>query len=159
VLEEYLEQHERMRAFNPTSVNTMRIWVFCRGEAPPVLLGGYLRIGRGGSLRGQSNERRHRRQDRLRHRETGARHERLRGPALVRCPSRPRRAHRGGDRALLERGHEPRHLPLVLFPNIRFAGFDIAVSARSPVVIELNVFPDLLGAALMELPLRPLLLP
>jgi glutathione synthase/RimK-type ligase-like ATP-grasp enzyme len=42
---------------------------------------------------------------------------------------------------------------------VHFAGFDIAVGLSGPVVIELNVLPDLQGAAEMGLPLREVLRP
>jgi hypothetical protein len=158
VLEEYLEQHERMRAFNWTSVNTMRIWVLRSGEGPPFLLGGYLRIGRRGSL--------------VDNQTSGGLVARIDpatgtlGPATNGYVDRPWYAVHPDHAAPIEGETVPcwseatslATSTLMLFPNIRFAGFDIAVSSRSPVVIELNVSPDLLGQALMEVPLRPVLL-
>ena len=157
MLEEYLEQHERMRAFNRTSVNTMRIWVLRGGEGPPFLLGGYLRIGRGGSL--------------VDNQTSGGLVARIDpatgtlGPATNGYVDRPQYAVHPDHAAPIEGEIVPcwseatslAISTLMLFPNIRFAGFDIAVSSRSPVVIELNVSPDLLGQALIEIPLRPVL--
>jgi glutathione synthase/RimK-type ligase-like ATP-grasp enzyme len=48
---------------------------------------------------------------------------------------------------------------LHLFPEIRFAGFDVAVAPYGPVIIELNVSPDLIGAALAGLRVRDVLCP
>jgi hypothetical protein len=46
-----------------------------------------------------------------------------------------------------------------LFPEMRFAGLDVGVSAEGPVIIELNPAPDKMNAAWMRLPdgrvLRP----
>ena len=43
---------------------------------------------------------------------------------------------------------------LSIFPNMRFAGADIAVAKDRPVVLELNVCPDKEGAAYMDLPAK-----
>ena len=41
---------------------------------------------------------------------------------------------------------------LSVFPNLRFAGLDIAIGKTAPCVVELNVSPDKEGAAFMGLP-------
>ncbi|HXH81291.1 MAG TPA: sugar-transfer associated ATP-grasp domain-containing protein [Candidatus Tectomicrobia bacterium] len=157
ILEEYLHQHERLRAFNPTSVNTMRLWVVRRGDAAPVTLGGYLRIGRAGSL--------------VDNRSSGGIIAPIDAATGTLRAATSGYAERPEYRAHPDHGApiEGQSLPfwgdacalaastLSLFPHLGFAGFDIAVSATGPVVIELNPIPDVQGAA--GIPLREVLRP
>jgi hypothetical protein len=154
VLEEYLEQHEQMRAFNPTSVNTMRLWVVRRGDERPSLLGGYLRIGRGGAV--------------VDNQTSGG---------IVAPIDASRAVLRAATDGFVEGRRFPVHpdhgapiegrpVPcwaeavalaestLLLFPGIRFAGFDVAVTPHGPMIVELNVSPDLIGAAFAGLAVR-----
>jgi glutathione synthase/RimK-type ligase-like ATP-grasp enzyme len=43
------------------------------------------------------------------------------------------------------------------FPELRFAGLDIAIGVDGPVVIEMNVFPDREGAAFVDMPTATIL--
>ena len=38
------------------------------------------------------------------------------------------------------------------FPEMRFAGLDIAIAENGPVIIELNVNPDRKGATFVDVP-------
>lgn len=49
VIEEIIEQHPLLSAFNPSSVNTLRVWVLNK-EGDIQVAGAFLRIGRAGSL-------------------------------------------------------------------------------------------------------------
>jgi hypothetical protein len=49
IVESFIDQHPAYRAFNSTSVNTLRIWVLRQDDRSSVRLA-YLRIGRAGSL-------------------------------------------------------------------------------------------------------------
>jgi hypothetical protein len=157
VIEQYLEQHERMRTFNPSSVNTMRLWVLRPAAGPARLLGGYLRIGRSGSL--------------VDNQSSGGIIARIDPESgILRAATdghvdRPEYAVHPDHGAPIAGQTVPcwreatalaeRTLPL--FPHLRFAGFDVAVSADGPVIIELNVSPDLQGAAEIEIPLASVL--
>ena len=48
LIEEAIVQCDEMAALNPTSVNTIRPLTFVRDDGEPVMLAAYLRIGRGG---------------------------------------------------------------------------------------------------------------
>lgn len=158
-LEEYLQQHERMRAFNPTSVNTIRLWVLRRDGERPAALGGYLRIGRAGAL--------------VDNQTSGGIIARI-DPASGKLQAatnghvdRPEYPVHPDHGATIEGETVPfwaeavalAESTLALFPNIRFAGFDIALAPQGPVVIELNPSPDIQGAAEMQLALRSVLRP
>ena len=159
VVEEYLDQHADMRAFNPTSVNTMRMWVLQRGNSAPTCLGAYLRIGRGGALvDNQSSGGIIARIDP----DTGVLSAATDGlvahPVFDVHPDHGA-AIRGQTIPYWQEAMALGASTLLLFPNVHFAGFDIAVGLNGPVVIELNVLPDLQGAAEMGLPLREVLRP
>jgi Sugar-transfer associated ATP-grasp len=159
VIEEYLEQHEQMRTFNPTSVNTIRMWVLQRGSADPTFLGAYLRIGRGGALvDNQSSGGIIAKIEPASGELRAATDGHVAHPVFAAHPDHG--APIEGQRIpCWSQAIELAKSTLRLFPNVRFAGFDIAVCPRGPVVIELNVLPDLQGAAEMDLPLRDVLLP
>lgn len=157
IVEEYVDQHERCRAFNPSSLNTMRLWVLRRGGEPARVLGGFLRIGRAGSL-----------VDNVAAGGILARIDLATG-VLDAAIDRQRRTYRvHPDHGAPIEGRVVPCWPeaaalacetLPLFPHLRFAGFDVAVSRQGPLVIELNVTPDLQGAAEAGIPLRRILLP
>jgi hypothetical protein len=152
VVEEYLKQHPDLSAFNPSSLNTLRIWVFKNRGGECTSLGGYLRIGRTGSIvDNQSAGGIVARVDQ----ETGvlaAAHDGL--------PSHEVYAKHPDSGAQIEgevvpMWPEARKLAedaLGIFPKLRFAGLDIAIAPDTPRVVELNVKPDLTGAAYMDLP-------
>jgi hypothetical protein len=155
LLERYLRQHPALAAFNPNSVNTLRLWVLeRRGEVRVV--GGYLRVGSSGSqvdnissggfllpldvdsgctLGGVQ----------------GARY----GEPLAQHPAT------GQPLAGVELPLWPQVLAfscdvLRAFPNIRLLGLDIAITPEGPAVIEANVEPDSIGCAWMDLPFKRL---
>lgn len=153
VLEEYLQQHPEMAALNPTSVNTIRIWVYEKsGEY--VVPGAYLRVGRSGSqvdnnssgglccpvdvARGVTRDAMDVKRDCApchRHPDTGAALNGFRIPRWDECVAMAGMA-------------------LSAFPHMRVAGLDMAVTPEGPCLIELNVRPDYIGCAWMELPLK-----
>lgn len=153
LLEEYLPQHPEIAAINPSSVNTLRIWVLERGgefKSHHAVL----RIGRAGSqvdnttsggfgcvvdmetgrLRaGLDLKRPH--EPILRHPDTG-----------VELPGRPVPY---WDESLALGAKA-----LSLFPEMRFAGLDVAITPTGPAMIELNVVPDRISAVRWDLPHR-----
>lgn len=150
LLEEYLEQHEAIRALNPDSLNTIRMWTLL-SDGEFRVGGAFLRVGRAGSqvdntsagglacpidvasgrivaaldLTLQRNEYRD-------HPDTGSR---LVGTVIPHWPECLRLA----------------GAALSVFPNMTFAGLDVAIGRDGPYVIELNVYPDKQGAAHIDL--------
>lgn len=146
LIEEYLDQDPVYASVNPTSINTLRLWVLRRGDSASTRLG-YLRIGRGGSLVDNQSaggivapvdlatgrlsdaiDGRVSRSVYAVHPDHGAA---IAGLALPRIAEAT---------ALAER-------TLLAFPHLHFAGVDMAMATDGPRVIELNVQPDREGAA------------
>jgi hypothetical protein len=50
IIEKYLEQHPALAAFNPSSLNTLRVWVGKKENEKAKVIAIYLRIGRQGSM-------------------------------------------------------------------------------------------------------------
>ena len=156
LVEEYLEQHEVMRSLNPTSVNTLRIWV--KQNAHDVeLLGVIARIGRAGAVVDNAGQ----------------------GGFIVQVDARtgvlgdvltpgilPERSTHHPDSGLRLSGIQ---IPcweacialakrsLLVFPHARFTGLDLAISPQGPVIIELNLEPDKVTARNFGKPLADLL--
>ncbi len=150
LVEEYLAQHPLVASFNPTSVNTIRIWVLRTTPAHTEVLVAYLRIGR-----------------------IGAWVDNVASGGII-APIDVRTGILGaGQAAQAERRFYPTHpdhgtaieglkLPyweqvpqvaqdaLKAFPGLRFAGLDIAIGDRGPVIVELNVVPDREGAGRLD---------
>jgi hypothetical protein len=152
LVERYFIQHRALAALNASSVNTIRMWVRRRDRsAPASCIGGYLRMGRQGSV--------------VDNQSSGG---------LV-CPVDNRsgvlaKAHRGIPERQLYARHpdsdaqiegvalpyweEARDLAartLECFPGMYFGGLDIAIGPQGPVIVELNPSPDKEGAAFMQI--------
>ena len=144
-----------LEALNPSSVNTIRMWVMeCDGRFKTV--GAFLRVGRAGSQVDNTS----------------------RGGLACPIDLDTGRVREALDLSLARNSytvHPDSAVPIVgvtipfwdqckvvagtalaAFPEIRFAGLDIAVTATGPEVIELNVEPDRRGAAHLDLPHRDL---
>ena len=151
LLEEYLQQHPLLAAINATSVNTARILVIEeRGEYRT--RGAFLRVGRTGSQVDNTSR--------------GG----LACPidiasgriveAIDMTPARNNyKEHPDSGTQLI--GLTIPHWPecmrlagsaLALFPQMSFAGLDIAVTEEGPSVIELNVYPDRRGLSHLNIP-------
>lgn len=157
LVEEYFTQHESMHRLNPTSVNTVRIWVLEVSESDSRIVTAYTRIGRGGMvvdnatsggivapidldtgvLRAAQDAYAERRLY-ASHPDHGARIEGVRIPHWDQVQHIARRA-------------------LGVFPRLRFAGLDVAIGESGPVVLELNVCPDREAAAFTGCATRSLL--
>jgi hypothetical protein len=147
VLEEFIDQHAVLAAFNETSVNTLRILACQPRHRTARVLGAYVRIGRagalvdnhaaGGILAGVDLA-------------TG-----VVGPAFDGTPSRRTfDSHPDSGRPIagvtLPFWQESLQLvkdALTVFPGMRFAGVDIAITPRGPVIVETNNYPGLDGVA------------
>lgn len=153
VIEAYLDQHPAYAAFNPTSVNTLRIWVLRHGTQTSTRLA-FLRLGRAGALvdnrsaggivvpidvdtgrMSQGLDGQPRRQVFSVHPDSGVRIE---GVVLPRF---------GEAIALAEQC-------LTVFPYMNFAGMDVAMTPDGPAIIESNVQPARSGAVHVGIPSR-----
>jgi len=157
IVEEYFQQHPDLSAINPTSVNTVRIWVIDRDREGFQAITAYLRIGRGNMIIDNASS----------------------GGIVAPIDLASGRLQPARD-AHAEHNVYPRHpdhdapiegieLPywpavqklamqaLSVFPGLRFAGLDVAIGPSGPVVLELNVSPDREGAAFTDCPSTKLL--
>lgn len=152
LIEEYFYQHPDLASFNPSSVNTCRIWVAKeKGGRGRVVLA-YLRIGRGGSLVDNQSAGGIVAAIDL---ETG-----VTAAAIDGLPQRVSfKCHPDHGAPILGRSipfwNEAKALAencVTAFPGLQFAGTDVAIGANGPVIIELNASPDREGAAFVGIP-------
>lgn len=157
LVEEYFEQHPVLSALNPASVNTVRIWVLDQGSRGHQVLLAFLRIGRGGRVvdnihsggiaapiamdTGRLGAAREVEPDfdlHPRHPEHGAQIEGIELPYWSDVQQLAQRA-------------------LSVFPQLRFAGLDVAIGPSGPVVLELNLHAERTAQAITDCPTRRLL--
>jgi hypothetical protein len=157
ILENYLDQHPILSSFNPSSVNTLRLWVVSHPEPEASVVVGYLRVGRAGSL--------------VDNQSSGgivAPVDLEKGtlrPAIDGLPQReeyPVHPDHGAPIAgmtipFLEEAKQLAVTAMQVFPKMRFAGIDIAIGKSGPIILELNVSPDMQGAAFADVPARSVL--
>jgi Sugar-transfer associated ATP-grasp len=156
LVEEYFNQHPALASLNPTSVNTVRIWILEKmGGAKSQMVTAYTRIGRvnmfvdnassGGIVApidlstGVLNAARDAHAERRIypvHPDHGAAILGVALPYWKQIQVLARRALRA-------------------FPQLHFAGLDVAVGESGPVVLELNVSPDREAAAYTDCPTVP----
>jgi hypothetical protein len=149
IVEEYVMQHPELALLNPSSVNTLRVWVGGRGDQYSVM-GVFLRVGRQGSLVDNTS----------------------RGGQIFPVNIDTGRIGQGMEKTIFNGVFDchkdsglnitGRTLPfwadtlalarqaLSIFPRINFAGVDIAITASGPVLIELNVEPDPTAAIIFD---------
>ncbi len=152
LVEEYFEQHPDMAQFNPSSLNTCRVWVIRREKHPAKVELAYLRMGRAGSAVDNqsaggiiapidlSSGRLAAALDGLATRHSFSKHPDHGSPIE-------------GERIpFWEEAKLLAERCLTVFPGLRFAGADIAVGPEGPVVIEMNASPDREGAAFVDVP-------
>lgn len=155
ILEQYLEQHQTLAQIYPTSVNTLRIWVYqVKGQV--FIAGAFLRVGRNGSLVDNTSKggiycpvdlqagvllhgaNAHFPLEQMSvHPDTGGQISGVQIPFWQACQEIAGRA-------------------LQAFPHINVAGVDVAIAVDGPKMIELNVRPDRIGCARLDLPLKHL---
>ncbi len=153
LIEEYCQQHSWYHSVNPTSLNTLRIYAIASDTEPSArIIGGYLRAGRNGAvidnvsagglfwpfnpqtgvlLAGRIDA--YDTQYYTAHPDSGIQLEGCRLP-------------------FWDEAREIVHVALDIFPNIRFAGLDIAVTENGPCIIELNVLPDRTASTDIDIP-------
>lgn len=155
LIERYLRQHPDLAALNASSVNTIRIWVYERdGEFH--VPGAYLRVGRAGSQVDNNS--------------SGGlccpvdvNTGRTVAAMDIKQSCLPRPLHPDSGAALVDfaipQWPECKRLAgvaLAAFPHMKVAGLDMAVTPDGPCLIELNVRPDYIGCAWMDLALHEL---
>jgi len=153
IVEHYLEQHPVLSAIHPNSVNTLRVWLYqARGEVK--IAGAFLRVGRHGSLVDNTSSgglycpvdleggvllhaanAKNPLQTMDRHPDTGGQVAGVALPYWAECQAVAARA-------------------MQAFPNMNVAGVDVAIGVDGPRMIELNVRPDQIGCARINLPLK-----
>jgi len=153
IVEHYLPQHPVLSAIHPNSVNTLRIWLYqARGECR--IAGAFLRVGRKGSMVDNTSSGgiycpvdlqtgtltyAANAKDPLEtmdnHPDTGGRITGVQLPYWNECQEVAKRA-------------------LQAFPHVNVAGVDVAIGTEGPAMIELNVRPDQIGCARINLPLK-----
>lgn len=151
VIERAIEQHPALAALNPSSVNTLRVWVV-DDRAGVHVVGAFLRVGRAGSV--------------IDNTASGG----------LACPID---LESGLIQEALDSNYEskayqthPDHANLIqgvrlpfwnecvslactalqALPGARFAGMDIALGVTGPLVVEYNVEPSQHGAAHFDVP-------
>lgn len=152
LIEQHLQQHPWYAAYNPTSVNTFRVWVVrdASGAITPRLA--MLKFGRLGSLVDNTTQGGIAAPVDL---STG-----VLKPAVDALPTR-RAFETHPDSGLRIEGAQPPLFDSVLataaralavFPHLNFAGVDVAVTSEGAAIIELNVLPSRMAAALVDIP-------
>jgi hypothetical protein len=153
ILEGYLEQTSEFMNFNRDSLNTVRLWVLERREGVPEVLGAYLRVGRAGQSVDNAS--------------AGGlifpvelASGRLRPGLTKHSPHREEIIHHPDNHYKIAGSRLKDWNAIVDFscavlarlPMVRFAGLDVSMTERGPVLVEANVVPDKVGAAHANIP-------
>jgi hypothetical protein len=158
VIEAFIDQHEAYAEFHPTSINGYRFWVAEDLDGNTSVLLGNLRFGRGGAE--VDNRGDHMLVDL--DVDTGALGKgyflNLNNGSTDTHPDSGKQIS-GAKLPYFEEAKQLACDALDAFPHMRFAGVDIAISKDGPVVLELNVQPGYLAAAICRKPVRDLLSP
>ena len=144
--EAYINQHPVMRALNPSSLNTIRILVVWPYDNDyPKVVGAFVRIGRAGSLVDNTTAGGLAALVDIDTGKVGSAHFKPPHPDIFRIhPDHGSQIygviipHWDGVKDLLKK-------TMPIFPNLRFCGFDIAISVDGPTIVELNVEADKSG--------------
>ncbi|MEX1198517.1 MAG: sugar-transfer associated ATP-grasp domain-containing protein [Pseudohongiellaceae bacterium] len=156
IIEEYIKQHQELSKMNPSSVNTVRIWACCI-EGETAVMGAFLRVGGRGSLVDNTS--------RGAHIFTLDLDSGVVGDGMVKnIYNDTYQCHRDSGVRIsgvtLPFWHESLRLAqqaVMAFPHIGFAGVDVAITEKGPVVVELNVEPDPTSAIIFDRSHRDLL--
>jgi len=152
LIEDYLVQHPTLAAFNPSSVNTCRVWVLDVGQNKPRSVLAYLRIGRKGSLVDNHSLGGLVAPIDL---DSGITHSAIDGlPERREYPFHPDHGTPIENQKLpyWDQAKALAESCLASFPRLGFAGLDISVSPTGPAILEMNVEPDREGAAYVDIP-------
>jgi hypothetical protein len=153
IIEDYVEQSDQFRTFNPSSVNTIRAWVLDTPDNGIEVIGAYLRIGRADSVIDNASAGGIMCPIDL---ETG----RI-CPGITKASPHRDELTRHPDHGTVLAGETIEHWESILafcletlriLPETRFAGLDITMTNSGPLLIETNVEPDKDGAAHANIP-------
>ncbi|PCJ32389.1 MAG: hypothetical protein COA93_09495 [Alphaproteobacteria bacterium] len=158
VIEEYLQQHAEMAHYNPSSLNTIRMFVYQNNQGEVVTLGSYLRMGSEGSLI-----------DNLESGGYGVEIDHKTGllikdfiffmskekPLLF--SNKDNVVIKGDKIPFWTEAEDMGKRALQCYPNTRFLGLDIAITEDGPVMIEMNIQPSFMGLLWLRLKTRWLL--
>lgn len=152
LIESYLEQHPVVKKINPTSLNTIKIWILRKMGQEPTILGALLRVGRINSLVDNTTSGGFRVSVDL---KTGV----LCKPFFLK-PTRTYFSKHPDHQAQIEHvqlpfWNEVKQLAataLRTFPEMHLSGLDIGITPEGPVIVELNPQPDWIAQAAMCLP-------
>lgn len=156
LLEQYIEQHPALQVFNPSSVNTIRMFLFRRKDGTVVQLGSFLKTGQPGALIDKTEG----------------------GGAAVFIDAKtgvltdgfdwspmmlPQERHpasgvsfRGVQIPYWQEAEALAIRALGCCPGTRFVGVDIAIAVDGPLMVEMNVQPDFDCLPVMRIPTAPL---
>jgi hypothetical protein len=157
LIEKYLEQHTDLAAFNPSSLNTVRVWVGKTKAGKPKIIGTLLRVGRTGSLVDNSmNGGLVIAIDPESFKTTHAIPQEGSGPCFKYHPDT------GFDMTKRQLPFQQQVIDLakkatIILPNTRFVGLDIAFTPEQPIIIEINLAPSAIGACGMNMSHQQLL--
>ena len=159
IIEEYCRQDPWYQSLNPTSLNTLRIYAILQPSGPARILGGYLRIGRKGSLIDNASKGGILFPFDPKSGTLKLGHFNTIDTSFYKCHPDSGIQIEGCKLPKWDEALELVRKALEIFPNIRFAGLDIAVTEDGPTVIELNVQPDRNAACNIDLPTLDMLTP
>ena len=150
IVESYLEQHPALAEFNPSSLNTLRVWVGRSRNGQIEILGAYLRVGRAGCL--------------VDNRLSGGFGIAVDFDTFMTRVAIPQDGKTGqafrdhpdsgidmGDRQLPFRKEviDLSRRVLEVLPSTQFVGLDVAFTPDRPVLIEFNLAPSAIGASVI----------
>ncbi|WP_213999927.1 sugar-transfer associated ATP-grasp domain-containing protein [Arsukibacterium sp.] len=150
IIEKYLQQHPDLAAFNPSSLNTLRVWIGKTTDGSPKIIAIYLRVGRSGQL--------------IDNKAAGGfgvsiDMDSFKTVMLLPPDNNDHCYHNHPDSG---ENMIDRQLPfkqevvalaervISILPNTRFVGLDIALTPEQPVIIEFNFAPTATGTTKMN---------
>lgn len=150
IIEKYLQQHPALAIFNPSSLNTLRVWVGKATDGTPKVIAIYLRVGRKGKLI-----------DNKMAGGFGVSIDINSFKTIMLLPPDNNdhcyHYHPDSGEDLINRQLPFRQEVIALaeqvtriLPNTRFVGLDIALTPEKPVIIEFNLAPTATGATKMN---------
>jgi len=153
VVEAFLTQSPEFATFNPSSLNTLRLWVLERAPGQSEVIGAYLRVGRVGKAIDNASAGGVMCPVEL---ESG-----ILQPGLTKHTPHRDEILRHPDHDAQLAGHQLSNWSEIVrfscdvvtrLPHVRFAGLDVTVTALGPILVETNVAPDKDGAAHANIP-------
>jgi hypothetical protein len=142
MVEEYFAQHAVMSAFNPASVNSVRMWVLDRGSQSYEVIAALLRIGRAGMVVDNTSSGGIAAPVDLETGRVGPARDLLPGYDVYRQHPDHGAPIEGVVLPYWPQMRELAARALAVFPGLRFAGLDVCIGPDGPIIQELNVSPD-----------------